>query len=90
MRRRIVSAHEIEYIDPSDAGSTIGFRILRSDRGIWADVDLTDCNRKIEWYFTSQAKSRSIQKVDRAIEVLTRFRAAFVNACKRGRLKRKR
>ena len=51
MRRvqKVIAAYST-YIDPSDADSTVSYKIVRGVR-LWGDVCLTDCNRKINWSF---------------------------------------
>lgn len=78
-RKSIYNA--IVYLDPLDCGSTIGYTINRRRTGsISAQVDLTDCNRKIEWYFSD---STPIQKIDTAIAILTEFRTKLLSVTKK-------
>lgn len=51
--RKLVKA-DIRQIDPLNCGSTIGYSIIEGRRGIYADMDLTDCNRKITWNFAQR------------------------------------
>jgi len=76
-------ASEISYLDPLDCGSTVGYTVRRGRRGVTGEVDLSDCNRKIEWYFSSAPDS--IKKIDKAIEILQRFREEFSKARRRKR-----
>lgn len=67
----------IEYLNPGGCGSTLGYSIYRR-RHLSGQVDLADCNRKIEWYFYNDAES--LMKIDKAIEILQAFRTDFVRA----------
>lgn len=71
-------ASDIVYLDPLGCGSTIGFKICKGRGGLYADVDLSDCSRKIEWYFSND--SRSVAKIDKAIEMFQRFKLEFIKA----------
>lgn len=77
-RTRKLLASDIAMIDPLDCGSTVGYAITRSRHGMSAEVELSDCNRKINWYFADDASA--VIKIDRALALLTDFRAAFVKA----------
>ena len=79
-RTRKLLASEIVMIDPMDCGSTIGY-VIREDRyGLSAEMALSDCNRKIEWYFSRSESNSAVAKIDRAIAVMNNFRAAFIKA----------
>jgi hypothetical protein len=84
-RRRYIIASRAEHIDPADCGSIVSYRIRRGYHGLQADIDLTDCDRKISWYFNNDVES--VKKIDKAIEILSRFRAEFVTA--RAKLRKK-
>lgn len=88
MRRRQSLASKIEFLDPADCGSTVGYVIVRSRHGLSGEVTLSDCNRKIEWYF-SPRNALAVQKIDRAVAILTEFRDQFTRAIKRSKRKRK-
>lgn len=85
MRRRpqpeLISANIIQ-LDPVDCGSTVGYKIVKG-RDLWAEVDLSDCNRKIQWSFYSKNSKHGLAKIDRAIEILTKFRAEWQTAVRR-------
>lgn len=67
------------YIDPLDCDSTISFKIIRRRKGdTWGTVQLSDCNRKIDWYFADSTSS--VKKIDNAIEALQAFRTEFIKA----------
>jgi hypothetical protein len=76
-KRREIVASRIDYIDPFDCGSTVGY-VVRRGRKLSAEVFLTDCNRKIEWYFYD--KTEGLRKIDKAIEILADFRNEFYKA----------
>ena len=80
MRRvtKVIAAYST-YIDPSDADSTVSYKIVRGVR-LWGDVCLTDCNRKINWSFYNDPLS--VKKIDTVIKTLQDFRTAFVAAQK--------
>lgn len=75
---RKLLASDIVMLDPLDCGSSIGYSVSTSRHGLNGEIELTDCNRKIQWYFGDEASS--IAKIDRAIRLMTDFRAAFVKA----------
>ena len=78
-RKKIVRtpyASEIVFLDPLECGSTIGYQIQKGDC-VEGSVDLSDCSRKIMWYFY---KNTPIEKIDRAIAVLTNFRNELTKA----------
>jgi hypothetical protein len=59
------------------AGSTVGYVVGRGRRGnLFGDVHLSDCDKKITWYFSNDIES--VTKIDNAIGMLLRFRKAFV------------
>jgi len=81
-RTRELLASDIALIDPLDCGSSVGYVITKSRHGLSAEIELTDCNRKIQWYFSSDVGA--VAKIDKAINLLENFRAAFIKA-RRGR-----
>jgi hypothetical protein len=79
MRRKLEAlGSRIEYIDPADCGSTIGFSIVRGRR-LSATIDLADCTHKIQWYF--YGTEDGVSKIDRAISVLEDFRVQWLAVC---------
>lgn len=72
-------AASIIQLDPVDCGSTVGYKIVKG-RDLWAEVDLSDCNRKIQWSFYSRNAEAGIVKIDKAIEILTKFRTDWAAA----------
>jgi hypothetical protein len=87
MRRRrttVVLASRIEYLDCGNCNSAVGYYIVRGRRRqLRGHVDLSDCNRKIEWYFDDDPEG--IAKIDKAISMLTEFREKFIAARRRKR-----
>jgi hypothetical protein len=81
MRKRKLIASDIILLDPLDCGSTVGYTVRRGRHGVDGDISLSDCNRKIEWFFSND--SGSVEKIDRAIRILQGFRAAFIKATRR-------
>lgn len=77
LKKRAVVAAASTYIDPADCDSTISYKVVRGSR-LWGSVQLSDCNRKIDWFFRND--KTSLSKIDRAIEALQAFRAAFAVA----------
>lgn len=77
------------YLDPTDCGSTVGYRAwveeYRNDNpdakdktasySMYACVDLSDCSHKIEWLFREED---SVEKLDRAIGLLQKFRRDLI------------
>ena len=75
------------YIDPIDCDSTVSYKVIsRSSGSMYGSVQLADCGRKIDWYFSDEAGS--VVKIDKAIEALQEFRVAFVAAQKAHRTRR--
>lgn len=80
-----ILAVKSEWIDPTDCGSIIGYRIYRSDKYLTASMTLSDCHRIIEWWFNSDSPEitkNSLEKIDNAIRILTEFKKEFVKATK--------
>lgn len=69
------------YLDPLDCDSTISYKVIRRSRHVSGSVQLADCYRKIEWYFANN--NQALPKIDKAIEYMKAFRAAFVEARKK-------
>lgn len=70
----------VVQLDPMDCGSTIAYSIVRTTHGNFnANVDLSDCSRKISWYFDKT----DLPKINTAIEILEKFRNDFIKAIKR-------
>lgn len=69
------------YIDPLDCHSAIGYTISTTDYGGFrAQVELTDCNRKINWEFDNCNKldhASGIAKIDRVVDILLAFRNSY-------------
>jgi hypothetical protein len=80
---RKLLASGIDFLDALNCDSTISYSITRGVRGVTADVQLSDCNRKITWYFGRTPDA--ILKIDKAIEILTNFKQDFVEARKPSR-----
>ena len=81
MRKEKLIAHDIVMLNPLDCGSTVGYTIRRGRYGVYGDITLTDCNRKIKWDFSG--RTDSLDKINAAIGILARFRAQFEKATKR-------
>ena len=68
------------YIDPEGCDSQVSYKINLSEYGDGADakrslnasVLLSDCSRRIDWYF--HGDEDSLEKIDKAIGMLTAFR----------------
>lgn len=72
-KRKLLQA-EVEYLDPLNCGSTLGYNIVMGRRGLYGDVDITDCNRKVTWNFSARDEN-PLAKIDKAIGLLIRFRS---------------
>jgi hypothetical protein len=91
-RPRKMLRSEIEYIDPLNCDSTVGYTVGQGSRGVFGSVDLSDCNRKITWHFgryDGNDKSR-LAKIDRAIGLLIRFRSELDSAMRQARRRKRR
>lgn len=71
------------YIDPLDCHSAVGYTVATTDYGGFrAQVELTDCNRKISWDFDNSNKhdqTRSLAKIDSVVDILLAFRNSYVS-----------
>lgn len=87
---RKVIAHNATYLEPLNCDSTVSYKIIESGKRVWGSIQLADCQRKIEWYFSD---TESLDKVDSALKILTEFRTILADAriarAKRLRAKRK-
>lgn len=86
--RRVISkvvASNSTYIDPLNCDSTVSYKIIkRGSSRAWGSVQLSDCTRKIEWYF---GNDQPVDKINNAIAVLEEFRDALVKIRKDRRAK---
>jgi hypothetical protein len=74
-----VFAHKSVHIAPLDCGSTVSYRL--SYHGYFtADIDLSDCSRKITWSFGRQ--QHDIEKIDNAIKALQAFKKDYLKTLK--------
>jgi hypothetical protein len=85
MKRTLkVHTSRADYIDPGGCESIVAYAIVSRlnsrRRRFSANMDLSDCNRKINWYFSSDADG--LKKIDKVIEIMTNFRSEFVRAQK--------
>lgn len=76
MGSNLVSAKSV-LLDPLTCGSAVSYIITKGSRRISGDVHLSDCDRKVKWYFGYES---SIDKIDNAIRTLTEFRDEFIEA----------
>ena len=74
-----IYAVESAYIDPLGCDSTVSYKIVRTDY-LSAVVQLADCSRKIEWYFSDN--ECSINKINKAITMLQGFKNGLIAAQK--------
>jgi len=85
----IILASDIAYLDVLNCDSTIGFSIKKSVREGYKDpkvkvttltghINLSDCHRNITWYFSED--EGSLEKIDKAIEILMQFRKEYAKA----------
>ena len=81
-KRRKLLASGIAQLDPVDCGSIISYSICRGKYGIYADMNLSDCNRMISWYFD---RHTGLAKIDTVLAILQEFKENFVVATKRRR-----
>lgn len=73
--------HDAAYIDPTDCDSQVSYKIKIEEykkedgtikKNISASVLLSDCSRRIDWYFSDS--EGSLEKIEKAIEMLSIFR----------------
>jgi len=79
--RKLVKAN-ITHIDPLNCNSTIGYTIIEGRRGLYADMDLSDCGRKIP--------CGVLAKIDKAIAIMQEFRTEWLRVARRQARPRKR
>lgn len=80
-----ILAVKSEWIDPTDCGSIIGFRIYKGGEYLTAIMTLSDCHRIIEWWFNSDSPNKtkeSLDKINNAIRLFTEFKKEFIKATK--------
>lgn len=69
-------AHDSIYIDPASCDSQISYKInlqtYKGKQNLNASVLLSDCSRRIDWYFGHEESS--LAKLDKAIKFLNTFR----------------
>ena len=76
-----VYAAEATYLDPADCGSIVAYEIHEHrSRGFSAMIDLSDCSRKIQWYFSEPT---GVRKIDKALQVLQNFRREYIKVISR-------
>lgn len=76
--RKLV-ATESMYLDSLGCDSTVGYNVIKNGTKVSGTIDLTDCNRKIGWYFGGRTKN-SLAKIENAIYMLTSFKNAYIEA----------
>lgn len=83
-----VYATQAKYLDPTDCGSLVAYSIT-GRRCLNASIDLSDCHRKITWYFESTGINKSLEKIDTVINLLTDFKRDLLEARKSFKRKRR-
>ena len=83
-RARKVYAVGFVYLDAANCDSTTSYKIVKGRR-ISGDITLSDCGRKIDWYFSID--DGGVVKIDRALAILQEFRAHFLGAHKKEKRK---
>jgi hypothetical protein len=68
------------FIDPADCGSTIMYKVVDDTHNIDMNINITDCNRMICWYFN--ADEAGIKKVENAIRVLEEAKRGLLRGIK--------
>lgn len=67
------------YIDPTDCGSEVGYRIFRTQWGnLQGSIRLTDCSKSCTWELCSTGGG--FAKLQEAIDILKLAQSAWVNA----------
>lgn len=87
-RKFVVHVTRAEYLDPGQCDSMVGYSITSRTR-LNASMDLSDCNRKISWYFSSSYGADPLKKIDKILEIMTSFRQELVDAKKKFRASRR-
>lgn len=87
MKPAKVYAAQAAYLDPANCDSIVGYTIGSRTR-LSATVDLSDCTRKIQWYFTND--DAGLRKIDTALHLLSSFKRDFLMAQKKFKVTRKR
>jgi hypothetical protein len=72
--KRKLIASDIVMLDPMDCGSDVAYVVGLNRYGkVYGDISLSDCNRKITWYFDKN----DIAKIDKAVAILQSFRKIY-------------
>lgn len=86
---RTLIASDIQFLDPLNCGSTIGWHVdtrksYSENNTIVAEgiIILSDCSRKIEWLFDKEDVNESLAKIDKAIDILMDFRRELYKGSK--------
>jgi hypothetical protein len=90
LRKKIVPkiyASQAAFIDPGACDSTIAYTVT-ARRRLVGSINLSDCNRKIVWWFDND--DLSTKKIDKALEMLQNFRRDFLLARQQYKKKRNR
>jgi hypothetical protein len=73
---RLVASDSV-YIDPLNCDSKVSYKIIDNYKHTWGEVQLTDCDKQISWWFGTKV---NLDKIDRAIEALTTFKQTLTQA----------
>ena len=92
VRKPKVLATKVEFIEPLNCGSTVGYKIIDDDYEdhsyFSSSIQLTDCSRMISWDVS--VDSNGVAKLDNAIRILTEAREELSKAAaKLAKLKKK-
>lgn len=94
---KLYDAHA-EYIDPGNCGSMVGYKVSKTNYTTYsyidASVNLSDCNRFIQWEFGFRSNrphryAESLRKIDQVLAVFYKFRAALESAKPKARSRKK-
>ena len=83
-------AHNITALDPLTCDSWVSYTISSSEwenhdktvqKNLNAEVHLTDCNRKISWYFSEDSdETKAIDALNKVIDLLDELRREYRKA----------
>ena len=80
MRKRKLLASNVKLLDPKDCDSIVTYILCRGRRGnLTGTVDLSDCSRKIQWFFDKD----DFSKVCCLVEFFEEFKTQFCKFTRR-------
>lgn len=70
--KKLKNRDYVKFIDPTNSGSFVGYRIGVDQGYEFINIKLGDCNRSISWDISKD--KQGIKKIDNAINVLSKLK----------------